>query len=199
MRPLESRQLLPPLFYPSLITQGRIGVPLDHLNARLSGAISFGFAVQGNFDFAIETIVEQRPILVTAHYRFATDGDQVITNLSPSPSPYRLVHFRKHTPRDDDLRPYRVRDRSRGLPVDTPPPPGPRGGAPAPVCEAFSSPIISLMMFSSSCRSPTSLTSQVRTSLWQRPSQCHAWPDRKSGTSWCARHRQTSRPTRPAD
>ena len=34
-----------------------------------------------------------------------------------------------------------------------------RGGGAAPVCEAFNSPIISLMMLSSSCRSPTYSTS----------------------------------------
>src|SRR5947208_14766430 len=72
--------LLPPLFHPTLITQIRISVGIDCFDASLPRSFVARFVIEGEFDFALETIVEPLPILIAGLYLLAADRDQVIAN-----------------------------------------------------------------------------------------------------------------------
>src|SRR5262249_20139010 len=72
---------LPPLFHPALVSQRCVRGGVDGFDARLPGAFFSWFAVEGDFDFAIETIVEQLPIFIAGLDLLAADRDQVIASL----------------------------------------------------------------------------------------------------------------------
>ena len=62
-----------------------VGHRVDGFNARFPRAVFAGFVVEGDFDFAIETIVEQFPVLIAGLYLLAADRDQVIANFYLDP------------------------------------------------------------------------------------------------------------------
>src|SRR5437764_12401370 len=62
-----------------------VGGAVDGFNSRFPRAVLAGFAVEGDFDLAVETIVEQLPILVAGFYLPAADRDQVIANFHLHP------------------------------------------------------------------------------------------------------------------
>ncbi len=73
------------LFHPAFVTESRIRIRIDSFNARSPGAIRAGLVVESNFDFAIEPIVEQLPVLIAGFDLLAVNRDQVIahTDLHP--------------------------------------------------------------------------------------------------------------------
>ena len=141
--------LLAALFHPAFITKGRIGLAVDSFNASFPGAFLARLVIKGDFDFAIKTIVEQCPVFVTSLNGLPANRDQIIADVHLHPVFVGRAIF-------VDIRNAVATCSLIGLEIEPETgggdaaAPNPRGGGAAPVCDAFSSPIISLMMFSNS-------------------------------------------------
>ena len=121
-----------------------------------------GLSLKRELDLAVEPAAEERVVVVAGLDRLAVDGDQVVPLLDLDPVLVGRPVF-------VDVRDLVAAAGRIGLEVQAEvpghdagaaSPPWPRSRpAEAPVCEALSSPIISLMTFISSWRSATKATS----------------------------------------